>query len=65
MEELFQELENNKVYSEELQTEVIPVEVVYDIITQMMEQHIQSTFNVLTNQLQELTEDFKDIEEEC
>lgn len=63
MEELFQELENSRKYSEELQTDVIPAEIVYEVFGKVVEQHMQNTFNMLANQLQELTEDFKDIEE--
>ena len=63
MEELFQELENSRVYSEELQTDVIPVGIVYEVLGKIVEQHMQNTFEMLTAQLADLSKDFKDIEE--
>lgn len=63
MEELFKILEDSRVYSEELQTEVIPVEVVYDVVGQMIEQQVENTYRILSEKLENLSQDFNiDIE---
>lgn len=63
MEELFQELENSRKYSEELQTDVIPAEIVYEVFGKVVEQHIQNTFEMLSVHLTGLSKEVKDTEE--
>lgn len=59
MEELFDILEKNKVYHETLNTEVIPAFVVYEVIGQIVDKHIQDTYEILTKKLEDLSEDFE------